>query len=331
MMIIIVCAMIIYGIGLVQLQQINTDISRRLFLFNGVRSRARNNTDPEHSSHGILSGDYPGKFEAIHCSKECQRKKDMAKEVDCVAVMEGDKEAQTKAKQYLRQHPKLWYTDTTLIRAAENCSDYLSETYYPRLAHSSAEAEFPIAYSIVAHMDAYQLERLLQSIYWPQNWYCIHIDLKAKGKIADFVSNLAQCLPNVIVPTRRESVIYGGISRLKADLNCMEELLRHNRTWRYVINLTGQEFSLRTNREIVQILKIYNGANDIEGVSKQKSAGFGRRFRYHWETDSHGRLEKKANVTKGPPPGNITLIKGSVFGVFTREFVQAVLNNDLAQ
>jgi len=35
--------------------------------------------------------------------------------------------------------------------------------------------------------------------------------------------------------------------------------------WRYLINTAGQAFPLRTNEEIVEILRIYNGTNDIEG------------------------------------------------------------------
>ena len=36
--------------------------------------------------------------------------------------------------------------------------------------------------------------------------------------------------------------------------------------WKYFINLTGQEFPLKTNLELVRILSSYNGANDIEAV-----------------------------------------------------------------
>ena len=35
--------------------------------------------------------------------------------------------------------------------------------------------------------------------------------------------------------------------------------------WRYLINTAGQAFPLRTNEEIVSILRLYNGTNDIEG------------------------------------------------------------------
>jgi beta-1,3-galactosyl-O-glycosyl-glycoprotein beta-1,6-N-acetylglucosaminyltransferase/N-acetyllactosaminide beta-1,6-N-acetylglucosaminyltransferase len=45
----------------------------------------------------------------------------------------------------------------------------------------------------------------------------------------------------------------------------MREALKHNGTWRYFINLTGQEFPLKTNKELVRILTALRGANDIRG------------------------------------------------------------------
>ena len=36
--------------------------------------------------------------------------------------------------------------------------------------------------------------------------------------------------------------------------------------WRYLFNVAGQSYPLRTPEEMVDILRIYNGANDIEGL-----------------------------------------------------------------
>ena len=56
-------------------------------------------------------------------------------------------------------------------------------------------------------------------------------------------------------------------SVLEPELVCMRELLRFTK-WRYFINLTGQEFPLKTNLELVRIMKALNGSNDMEGVLK---------------------------------------------------------------
>ena len=38
--------------------------------------------------------------------------------------------------------------------------------------------------------------------------------------------------------------------------------------WKYYINLTGLEFPLKTNWELVQILSTYKGANDVDTFHK---------------------------------------------------------------
>jgi len=56
------------------------------------------------------------------------------------------------------------------------------------------------------------------------------------------------------------------LSVLLPEINCMRDLMRFYRhRFRYFINLTGQEFPLRTNLELVRIARIFNGSNDIAG------------------------------------------------------------------
>jgi len=44
----------------------------------------------------------------------------------------------------------------------------------------------------------------------------------------------------------------------------------HRVKWRYLINIAAQSFPLRTPEEMVDILRIYNGANDIEGIYRRR-------------------------------------------------------------
>lgn len=37
------------------------------------------------------------------------------------------------------------------------------------------------------------------------------------------------------------------------------------KSWKYFINLSGMEFPLKTNGDLVKILKAYNGTNELEG------------------------------------------------------------------
>lgn len=57
---------------------------------------------------------------------------------------------------------------------------------------------------------------------------------------------------------------------LQADVDCMKDHLMNPVQWRYLINVAGQSYPLRTPEEMVDILRIYNGANDIEGIYKRR-------------------------------------------------------------
>jgi len=111
-----------------------------------------------------------------------------------------------------------------------------------------------------------QFERLLRSIYRPQNLYCIHIDLKAHEPVRKAVEAIVACFTNVFTTSRSVDVQWAQFSIIEPELICMEELLLRNKRWKYFINLTGQEFPLKTNWDIVRILKAFDGSNNVEGT-----------------------------------------------------------------
>jgi len=58
-------------------------------------------------------------------------------------------------------------------------------------------------------------------------------------------------------------VYWGHISIMLAEMSCMRDLLQYR--WKYFINLSGFMFPAHSNYDLVQILRLYDGANDIEG------------------------------------------------------------------
>jgi len=50
----------------------------------------------------------------------------------------------------------------------------------------------------------------------------------------------------------------------------MKDHLAQNVNWQYVINTAGQAYPLRTPEEMVDILRVYNGTNDIEGIYNRR-------------------------------------------------------------
>lgn len=64
-------------------------------------------------------------------------------------------------------------------------------------------------------------------------------------------------------------VYYESWNRVQADINCMKRLDRYD--YKYLINLCGQDFPLKTNYEIVQDLKALNGSNELESSDAIKA------------------------------------------------------------
>ena len=250
----------------------------------------------------------------------------------CINLLEGDATSQEKAKLYTGFYPQHLPSLADFERDLQDCDSFMAARGYSDMPLSKEEEEFPIAYSISIHKDLGQAERLLRNIYQPQNHYCFHVDAKADPKLASTIKAMSRCLPNVFLVSKQENIVYASIKRLQAEINCMMDLVfgKPARKWRYFINLTGQAFPLKTNFELVKILKFYNGGNDIEGKPEwvSRSEYISKRWLNKWKV--HNGMLENTKEPKDPPPRNISIIKGSAYGVFSREFVEYALTDDLA-
>jgi hypothetical protein len=150
-----------------------------------------------------------------------------------------------------------------------NCKTFIEIRGYIADPLTQEEENFPIAYSIVVYKSPEQFEMLLRSIYRPQNFYCIHVERKTKESVFQKIMSILECFPNVFLASKRYAVEWGGLSVLLPEIVCMADSLAISRRWKYFINLTGQEFPLRTNRELVKILTIFNGTNIVESRVKE--------------------------------------------------------------
>ncbi|XP_040500971.1 N-acetyllactosaminide beta-1,6-N-acetylglucosaminyl-transferase-like isoform X2 [Ursus maritimus] len=217
---------------------------------------------------------------------------------------------------------------TTLSEST--CYEYLAQSHYITETLSEEEAGFPLAYTVTIHKDFGTFERLFRAIYMPQNVYCVHVDEKATVEFKDAVEQLLSCFPNAFLASKMEPVVYGGISRLQADLNCLKDLAASEVPWKYAINTCGQDFPLKTNKEIVQYLKGFKGKNITPGVLPPAHA-IGRTKYVHRELLSKkNTYVLKTTKLKTPPPHNMTIYFGSAYVALTREFANFVLQDQHA-
>lgn len=215
--------------------------------------------------------------------------------------------------------------DATVANATIDCDQFVSSLGYDAIQVTEAELEFPLAYSLVVHQDAALVERLLRAVYVPHNIYCIHYDRKSSADFMSAMTGLARCIPNVFIASKLERVQYAGISRLRADLNCLSDLLDSEVKWRYVINLCGQDFPLRTNAELVSDLKELKGRNMVE--SKWPGVKKSRWSVHHLLKNNDSKyydFPVSSAVEKPPPPYDIEMFVGSAYFTLSREFVYFV-------
>ncbi|XP_044311156.1 N-acetyllactosaminide beta-1,6-N-acetylglucosaminyl-transferase-like [Varanus komodoensis] len=209
----------------------------------------------------------------------------------------------------------------------QNCSEYVSQSHYITQTLSAEEAAFPLAYTVALHKDFDTFERLFRAIYMPQNVYCVHVDKKAARSFKDKVEKLLGCFPNAFLASESELVVYAGISRLQADLNCMKDLVKSAVPWKYLLNTCGQDFPLKTNKEIIGHLKGFKGKNITPGVLPPTHAIRRTRYIYREQVYSLFTFMLWTYVKKSPPPHGLTIYFGSAYVALTREFAGFVVKD----
>lgn len=251
-------------------------------------------------------------------------------ECDCKKIFQGDTDEIERAKiMTITKSFKniIQLTDEQYVKETQNCGYFLRTRKYLLSPLSREEEAFPVAYSIVIHHKVQNFERLLRSIYSPQNFYCIHVDKKAPESTMRAVRAIISCIDNVFLASQLEHVVYASWSRVQADINCMKDLYQVSSRWKYFINLCGQDFPIKTNLEVVRALKALAGANSLESVITPTNKEHRWRKR-HQVID--GRIQA-TNKDKNPPPFDIRIFSGGAYIVVSRDFVHYVLEDPKAK
>lgn len=253
-------------------------------------------------------------------------------DINCTAVYQLDPVEVGKALE-IRRKVIVDLEDDNIVSLTSDCQRFIETRGYDDLPVSDEEHQFPLAYSLVVHKNAPMVERILRAIYAPHNIYCIHYDQKSSPAFITAVKNLAYCFPNLFIASKLESVQYAHITRLNADLNCLSDLLGSEVKWKYVINLCGQDFPLRSNYELVAELKRLNGSNMLE--SSRPSELKKQRFLFQHELKDvpyeYRRLPVKTTRSKDVAPHSIEMFIGSAYFVLSRDFVSYVASSQVVK
>ncbi|XP_064388942.1 beta-1,3-galactosyl-O-glycosyl-glycoprotein beta-1,6-N-acetylglucosaminyltransferase 4-like [Halichondria panicea] len=217
-------------------------------------------------------------------------------------------------------------SDNEFYRYASSC-DWIKKELDPGYYVSEQERQFPLAFALNVYQSPYQIFRFLKVIYRRHNLYCIHYDKKSIEPFQKLMVTIADCLPNVIVPSKIADVIWGWHTIVDAQMNCMEDLykLRYKFPWKYAITLCGKEVPLRTNREMVHTLSKLNGTSAID-VEQNKE------YEYDYWTYEHylkNRIVTQSEQRLAPIPFNLTISKSMAYFGLSKTFVQFLLHSDM--
>jgi hypothetical protein len=109
-----------------------------------------------------------------------------------------------------------------------------------------------IGYLILVHRYPDQFKRLFRALYNDQNHYVVHVDKNSGTDLAAEIRDFLRPYSNADM-IRSEKAIWGGYSLVDAELRGMKRLLEMGE-WSHFINLSGQDFPLKPQTQIMAYL-----------------------------------------------------------------------------
>jgi Core-2/I-Branching enzyme len=106
-----------------------------------------------------------------------------------------------------------------------------------------------IAYFILVHRLPDQFKRMFEAIYHPANQYLIHVDKNSGPALSEDIAAFLAPYQNTEMLAGRKAQ-WGGYSLVDAELRGMARLLEMDGKWSHFINLSGQDFPLKSQAYI---------------------------------------------------------------------------------
>lgn len=102
-----------------------------------------------------------------------------------------------------------------------------------------------IAYFILVHRLPDQFKRMFKAIYDPANQYLVHVDKSSGPALAADIAAFLSPYQNTAM-LKAQKALWGGYSLVDAELRGMAQLLEMDSNWSHFINLSGQDFPLKS-------------------------------------------------------------------------------------
>ena len=171
-------------------------------------------------------------------------------------------------------------SDESIIHRSGDCEAYFHN--FPVLENLQPQSDqkrqnFPLAFSHLVHHEIGILEAFLAVFFRTTDLHCIYLDKKAGEKTKAALNGLLNCyqkkffhsekegLDRLFIHEGSEAIHWGHSSILKADLECLKQLLIKDKTtgWKYFLNLAGSELPLKSEEWTRKMLMSFRGEENI--------------------------------------------------------------------
>ncbi|XP_024400648.1 beta-glucuronosyltransferase GlcAT14B [Physcomitrium patens] len=179
--------------------------------------------------------------------------------------------------------------------------------------------------------DGFRMQRTLQALYHPHNYYLLHLDLEAPEKermdLAVYVKHepVFQEAGNVFVVGKANLVTYKGSTMIATTLHGAAILLRKAKDWDWFINLSASDYPLITQDDLLHVFSYL--PKDLNFIEHTSDIGWKEEQRVKPIIIDPGLYQKtKTDIywmtQRRAVPSAFRLFTGSAWVVLSRSFIE---------
>jgi hypothetical protein len=189
-----------------------------------------------------------------------------------------------------------------------------------------------IAYLIMVHNNFAQVKWIINAIYNSEDYFMIHIDKTSTQNFRQQVRQYVGSQPNVKYLASHRVTRFGW-SVVETELRAIRELVSSKHEWKYLINVSGQDYPIKSISTIKAKLSAEWPRNLIEVIPLAKMAEhdphdphLARRLAF----EMFGRVVTTRIRPLFPKMVDVDY-KGSAWFMLTREFCEWLLSSEITK
>lgn len=184
-----------------------------------------------------------------------------------------------------------------------------------------------IGYLLLVHRFRDQFERLFRAIHHPENHYVVHVDANAEPSVRRQIEAFIKPYANTAM-LESKPALWGGWSLVDAELRGMEKLLEMGANWEFFINLSGQDFPLKSQGAIRAFLARNRGKEFIRAVNQAIARSDTMNRLQTWVVERRDRVIR--TVLRRPFLRGATPYIGNQWMIVSRRFCEFVCHDPQA-